>query len=111
MFEPVPFIISAGWTPGPMEIAIFAAIVLIFFGPKRLPQLSRAIGRSITDFKRGLHDVQRDIEDSSDDDDELDEKPSNRRISGRTSGVEQEASAHSQSEEQKVKSSSQQNND
>ena len=51
------------------EWAIIFAIVLIFFGPKRLPQLAKSIGRAITDFKRGLHEVRDDIEKDSDEED------------------------------------------
>ena len=29
------------WTPGPLEIIIILVIVLIVFGPKRLPDLGR----------------------------------------------------------------------
>ena len=57
------------YTPGIPEMAIFFAIVLIFFGPKRLPQLSRSIGRSITDFKKGLREVKNDIEEADDEED------------------------------------------
>ncbi|HUT23854.1 MAG TPA: twin-arginine translocase TatA/TatE family subunit [Sumerlaeia bacterium] len=48
--------------PGGWEIVILFAIILIIFGPKRLPELSRAIGRSITDFKRGMRDIKEDID-------------------------------------------------
>ncbi|OGD54473.1 hypothetical protein A3K80_08675 [Candidatus Bathyarchaeota archaeon RBG_13_38_9] len=36
---------------GPWEIALILAIVLIIFGPKKLPQLAKAIGDSIRGFK------------------------------------------------------------
>lgn len=42
--------------PGGWEIIILFAVVLLIFGPKRLPELSRALGRSFTDFKRGIRD-------------------------------------------------------
>ena len=32
------------WTPGPLEIIIILVIVLIVFGPKRLPDLGRSAG-------------------------------------------------------------------
>ena len=47
---------------GLTEIILVLAIVLIFFGPKRLPQLSRAIGSSIRDFRKGLTEIRDDIE-------------------------------------------------
>ncbi len=41
---------------GPMEIILILAIVLIFFGPKRLPGLGKALGEGIRSFKTGLDD-------------------------------------------------------
>jgi len=35
---------------------IVLAILLLFFGPKRLPALSRAIGESVKEFKGGITD-------------------------------------------------------
>ena len=36
---------------GPLEIIIVLIIVLIFFGPKRLPDLGRSLGRGMREFK------------------------------------------------------------
>jgi len=35
------------------ELVLILVVVLIFFGPRRLPQLGQAIGASIKGFKRG----------------------------------------------------------
>jgi TatA/E family protein of Tat protein translocase len=37
--------------PGPLEIIIVLVIVLIIFGPKRLPDLGRSLGRGMREFK------------------------------------------------------------
>ncbi len=39
---------------GPLEIAIVLVIVLIIFGPKRLPELGRSMGKGIRDFRGAL---------------------------------------------------------
>jgi sec-independent protein translocase protein TatA len=39
---------------GPLEIAIVLVIVLIIFGPKRLPELGRSMGRGIREFKGSI---------------------------------------------------------
>jgi sec-independent protein translocase protein TatA len=39
------------WTPGPLEIIIVLVIVLVVFGPKRLPDLGRSLGKGMREFK------------------------------------------------------------
>ena len=39
---------------GHIELLILLAIVLVLFGAKKLPELARGIGKSVTSFKSGL---------------------------------------------------------
>ena len=39
---------------GPFELAIVLVIALIVFGPKRLPELGKSVGRGIREFKGSL---------------------------------------------------------
>jgi sec-independent protein translocase protein TatA len=39
---------------GPLEIAVVLVIVLIIFGPKRLPELGQSMGRGIREFKSSI---------------------------------------------------------
>jgi len=52
----------AFWTPGPMEMIIIAIIALLVFG-KRLPEIARGLGKSLTEFKRGVNEIQEDTDD------------------------------------------------
>jgi sec-independent protein translocase protein TatA len=39
---------------GPLEIGIVLLIVLVIFGPKRLPELGRSLGRGMREFKDSI---------------------------------------------------------
>ena len=39
---------------GPLEIAALLILLLIIFGPKKIPQLGRSLGRGITEFRDGV---------------------------------------------------------
>jgi len=39
---------------GPLELVVVLAIVLLIFGPKRLPAAGRALGRSMREFKDSI---------------------------------------------------------
>jgi sec-independent protein translocase protein TatA len=44
---------------GPMEIIVVLIIALIVFGPKKLPELGKSLGKGINEFKgsiSGMHD-------------------------------------------------------
>ena len=36
---------------GPLEIGILLIVVLVVFGPKKLPELGKSLGRGINEFK------------------------------------------------------------
>ena len=47
----------------PWHIAIFALVVLLCFGPKRLPEIGRSAGRGIREFKNGIgHQIDKHLE-------------------------------------------------
>ena len=43
---------------GPQELFWLFLIVLFVFGAKRIPEIGRSIGKGITEFKRGMRDVE-----------------------------------------------------
>ena len=60
---------------GPLEIAIVLIIALIVFGPKRLPELGKSLGRGINEFKDGLSNVGSDNDPDDDEDDDEHDAP------------------------------------
>ena len=47
---------------GPLEILVVAVIALIVFGPQRLPELARSIGRAMAEFRRQATDIRAEFE-------------------------------------------------
>jgi TatA/E family protein of Tat protein translocase len=48
---------------GMPELVIIFVIALIIFGPRKLPELGRSLGRSINEFKRASNELRNTLED------------------------------------------------
>jgi TatA/E family protein of Tat protein translocase len=44
---------------GSTELLFILAMALVFFGPRKLPQLSRSLGKSLAEFRRASDDFKR----------------------------------------------------
>ena len=62
---------------GPTELIIVLVIVLLIFGPKRLPGLGRQLGGGMREFKDSISG--KSGRDDEDDDDERDEAENRRK--------------------------------
>ena len=47
---------------GPTEIILLVAVVLIFFGVKKIPELMRGLGNGIREFNEAKNNVKTEIE-------------------------------------------------
>lgn len=45
---------------GTTELLIILGIVIIVFGPKSIPQLSKMLGKSVKNFKKGMESTTED---------------------------------------------------
>jgi sec-independent protein translocase protein TatA len=45
---------------GPSELIVVLVVVLLIFGPKRLPDLGRSLGRGMREFKESVTGADRD---------------------------------------------------
>ena len=47
---------------GMQELIIIFVIALIIFGPRKLPELGRSLGKSLAEFKRASNDLRNTLE-------------------------------------------------
>ena len=52
--------------PGPLEIVVISLVVLLLFGAKRLPEIGKALGEGIREFKKAIKDGSSDSSNSGD---------------------------------------------
>ena len=54
------------WTPGTTEWIVILVVALLLFG-RRLPEIARSLGKSLTEFKKGLNEAQQTKDDVTSD--------------------------------------------
>jgi Tat protein translocase TatB subunit len=55
---------------GPLELIVILLVALLVVGPKRLPEMSRTIGKSLRELRKTTEDMRRSIEFDIEDDQE-----------------------------------------
>lgn len=74
---------------GPWEIVMILVVVLLVFGAKRIPEIAQSLGKGITEFKRGVKDVQTEIENNVNTDPPPEQQPTQTtQTTQTTSGTE-----------------------
>ena len=52
---------------GVPELLLILVLALLIFGPKKLPDLGRTLGRSLAEFKKASNDLKRSLEEEVED--------------------------------------------
>jgi len=47
---------------GPVELVVVFVVALLVFGPKKLPELARTLGRGLAEFRRASSDLRRSMD-------------------------------------------------
>ena len=58
---------------GPLELIVVALVALIVFGPDKLPEVARTVGRTINELRRQAAEVRGEFTRGFDDDDDSDD--------------------------------------
>ena len=56
---------NIGWT----EFVVILAVALVFFGPRRLPGIAQALGKSLREFQKALNEVKSEVARAAEDSD------------------------------------------
>ena len=63
----------SGW-----ELVLIFAVILLFFGAKRLPELSESLGKSLKRFKKATSEVEEEVRSALDTENTNEEAPTNK---------------------------------
>lgn len=50
---------------GAGEIILIVLVILIFFGPKKIPEIAQGIGKGMREFKKAMRDVEDGLKNDS----------------------------------------------
>lgn len=62
------------WSVGPWEIVIILVVVLLLFGGRKIPELMEGLGKGVKSFKKGMKEVEGEIDNAKKDLDKPEKK-------------------------------------
>jgi len=63
---------------GGWEVIVILLVVLIIFGPSKLPQMGQALGKAIREFKKAGKELKSEVTDLNDEDEEENQRKSSK---------------------------------
>ncbi len=70
MIENLQNVLAFMGLPGGSEWIIILIVAVLIFG-RRLPEIARGLGKSITEFKKGVKETENEVRDAVDEADEI----------------------------------------
>jgi sec-independent protein translocase protein TatA len=52
---------------GAQELLLILVLVLLLFGAKRIPEIARGLGKSLSEFKKGMREIDSDVRSATED--------------------------------------------
>ena len=43
------------------ELLLIVFVIIVFFGPKKIPEIAKGLGKGIAEFRRAMRDVQTEL--------------------------------------------------
>jgi sec-independent protein translocase protein TatA len=71
---------------GMPELIIILVLALVVFGPQKLPELARTLGKALAELKRTANDFKRSIEEEAERVREVENKDNGEGVSGEEAG-------------------------
>jgi len=47
---------------GMQELLVILLVILLLFGAKRIPEVMRSFGKGVTEFKKGIKDIETELD-------------------------------------------------
>lgn len=68
---------------GMPELIIIFLVALVVFGPRRLPQIGRVIGRALNEFRKGMQELNKAIQQEPSEEINKEDKPCTGTVHGK----------------------------
>jgi len=72
---------------GFQEMLLILVVVLIFFGPKRLPDLAKSLGKGLAEFKKASEEVKKSIDEAMKEEAPKEEAPKEESVKADAPGM------------------------
>lgn len=61
---------------GPLEVVVIFSVILLVFGPSKLPQIGKAFGKGLREFKSASREISSQLDMDDDQEEEANKKQS-----------------------------------